>query len=127
MSALPPIHIRRSHAKLLSDLLSSAHSARDALGIVLLDEELARATIVDDDALPKGVVALGSKVRFLDCEMGRESQVELVLPAHADPARGAISVLSHAGSALIGLQVGATIDWRQPGGRTRRYRVLEVG
>ncbi len=126
MSALPPIFLRRSQAHALLELIAGAHSERDAPGAELLDEELERATIVDDDALPSGVVALHSKVRFLDCESGRESTVELVLPSEADPARSAVSVLSHAGSALIGLRVGDAIEWPQPGGRKRSYRVLEV-
>jgi regulator of nucleoside diphosphate kinase len=92
----------------------------------LLDEELSRATIVPDDALPPQTVALDSRVRFQDDSTGRVREVTLVVPSKVSPDQGLISVLSPVGSALIGLSVHDDIDWPLPDGRLRRLRVLDV-
>jgi regulator of nucleoside diphosphate kinase len=120
------IHLRRSDADILSRLIESTGLGRDSGSIALLDEELARATIVPDDALPQGAVALDSKVVFCDLQSGEQREVTLVVPSKADSGHGFISVLSPVGSALIGLRVGDEIDWPLPGGRVKRLRVLEV-
>ena len=120
------IHLRRSDADTLGRLIESTGVGRDAGSIALLDEELARATIVPDDALPQGAVALDSKVTFCDLQSGEPREITLVVPSKADSEQGFISVLSPIGSALIGLRIGDVIDWPMPGGRVKRLRVLEV-
>jgi len=120
------IHLRRSDADTLGRLIESTGLGRDASSIALLDEELARATIVPDDALPQGAVALDSKVVFCDLQSGEQREVTLVVPSKADSEQGFISVLSPVGSALIGLRIGDVIDWPVPGGRVKRLRVLAV-
>jgi regulator of nucleoside diphosphate kinase len=120
------IHLRRSDAATIEGLIESTGLGRDASSIALLDEELARATIVADDALPSNSVALDSHVTFCDLESGEKREVTLVVPSKAASAEGRISVLSPVGSALIGLRVGDSIDWPMPGGRVRRLSVLNV-
>lgn len=120
------IHLRRSDADTLARLIESTGLGRDSGSIALLDEELARATIVPDDALPNGSVALDSKVVFCDLQTDEKREVTLVVPSKADSEHGFISVLSPVGSALIGLRIGDVIDWPLPGGRVKRLRVLEV-
>lgn len=120
------IHLRRSDADTLGRLIESTGLGRDSGSIALLDEELARATIVPDDALPQGAVALDSKVVFCDLQSGEKREITLVVPSKADSEQGFISVLSPVGSALIGLRIGDAIDWPMPGGRVKRLRVLEV-
>jgi len=120
------IQLRRSDADALTRLVESAALSRDSQSSELLDEELGRARIVADDALPPGVVALDSRVKFEDLQTGEQREVVLVLPWKAASSQGRISVLSPVGSALIGLRVGDDIDWPLPGGRQRRIRVLDV-
>lgn len=120
------IYLKASDAETLEQLILGVGSGRDALGAELLDEELARATIVEDDALPPQTVALDSQVRFSDGQSDEVREVRLVLPSEAAPDEGRISVLSPIGSALIGLRAGDNIDWPLPGGRIRRVHVLEV-
>jgi regulator of nucleoside diphosphate kinase len=120
------IYLRRTDADTLERLIETTGFTRDGSALSLLDEELARATIVADDALPPGAVALDSRVRFGDLETGEQREVTLVVPSKAALNEGRISVLSAVGSALIGLSVGDNIDWPMPGGRVRRLRVLEV-
>ena len=89
----------------------------------LLREELARAAIVED---AEGSVQMGSRVCFRDDAGGRVHDVRLVYPAQSDPARGHISVLTPAGSALLGLETGATMRWRDQSGRVKELTVLSI-
>jgi regulator of nucleoside diphosphate kinase len=126
MSRSSVIHLRRSDADTLTRLVESAAWSRDSRSAELLDEELGRARVVADDALPASSVALDSRVRFQDLQTGEQREITLVLPWKVDSAQGRISVLSPVGSALIGLSVGDDIDWPLPSGRLRRMRVLAV-
>jgi regulator of nucleoside diphosphate kinase len=119
------IYLRASDALALEGLIERAVGGRDAACAVRLDEELARATVVPDDALPPGTVALDSRVRFRDETTGRVRDVTLVLPSRA-VGEGRISVLSPIGSALIGLGVHDHIEWPLPGGKVSRLCVLDV-
>lgn len=91
-----------------------------------LRDEIEGAEIVDPEAVPKDLVTMNSTVRFVDEESGKESEVTLVFPAHADAATQRISVLAPIGSALLGLSVGDIIDWPVPEDRTRRLRVVGI-
>ena len=90
-----------------------------------LREELERAEIVEPEAVPRTLVTMNSVVRFVDVASGRESEVKLVFPAHADGV-DRVSVLAPVGSALLGLSEGDEIDWPLPQDRKRRLRVLAV-
>ena len=125
MSRPDVLYLRASDHLALEALIQNT-GGRDADSAARLDEELARATIVPDHALPRGTVALDSRVRFRDQNTGRVRDVTLVLPADATAADGRISVLSPIGSALIGLSIHDRIDWPLPGGKLGRLQVLEV-
>ena len=126
MSRPNVIYLRASDANAIEDLIASAIGGRDNAYAARLDEELARATVVPDDDLPPGTVALDSRVRFRDEATGRVRDVTLVLPSRATASEGRISVLSPVGSALIGLGVHDHIEWPFPGGKRSRLRVLDV-
>lgn len=119
------LYVRASDHLALEALIQNT-GGRDAESAARLDEELARATIVPDHALPRGTVALDSRVRFREQNTGRIRDVTLVLPAQATAVDGRISVLSPIGSALIGLGIHDRIDWPLPGGKLGRLQVLEV-
>ncbi len=89
-----------------------------------LEDELGRAEILADDALPAQVVRMGSLVTFEDLDTGERTSVTLVFPQEANADRQHISILSPMGSALIGLAEGGTIAWPLPNGRKRRVRVV---
>ncbi|RIK97211.1 MAG: nucleoside diphosphate kinase regulator [Proteobacteria bacterium] len=91
-----------------------------------LREELDRAEVLEPQEMPADVVTMNSRVRFADVDSGEESEISLVFPRHADPEAGRISILAPVGSALLGLSVGATIEWPVPDGRKRRLRVVAI-
>jgi regulator of nucleoside diphosphate kinase len=121
--SLPRVVLSRFDRDRLERLLEKVGPRPD---LDALREEIERAEIVEPDAVPSDVVTMNSVVRFLDEDSGRESEVKLVFPGHADVEAKRISVLAPIGSALLGLSVGDSIDWPLPQGQTRRLRVVAI-
>jgi transcription elongation factor GreB len=92
--------------------------------IALLEGTLAALTVLDPADAPEGRSGFGTWVTAED-EDGRRSTWRLVGPDEADPRRGAVSVHSPVGRALLDRAVGDEVQVERPGG-TRTYRVLAV-
>jgi len=90
-----------------------------------LQAELDRARIVPAHDVPDGCVRMNARVQVRDLFTREVLEFEIVYPRDADVNRGRISVLAPLGTALIGMQTGATVKWRVPGG-VRRLRVESV-
>jgi len=114
--------LTQSDFQKLTSLVKSTHSETAEL----LEEELGRASVVADEALPKDVVAMNSKVQFQDLETGKDSVVTLVYPQDANIEENKISILAPVGSALIGLRVGQIIQWPLPHGKQKQFKVVSV-
>ena len=121
----PPIHILESDYDVIAGLALRIERSRPELSRLLL-EEIDRAEMHPEGALPSGVVRLGSEVEFLDEGTGERRRVRLVLPDEADIAQGRVSILTPVGAGLIGLATGQTIDWPLPDGRSRALKILSV-
>lgn len=91
-----------------------------------LSDELDRAIVVSSERMPRNVVTMHSRCIYLDENIGVQREIELVYPDEADPTEGKISVLAPIGSALLGLAAGQSIDWKLPGGRIHRLRLVRV-
>lgn len=117
-----PIAIKTGDYNRLMTLVENADSA----AAQALEQELARAEIVPDAAFPPTVVAMDSRVTFVDLDTGDTTTVTLVYPRNADVAAMKISILSPVGSALIGLSIGGIIHWPLPGGKVRNLQVTGV-
>lgn len=111
----------RDYQRLLPLIEKYDNAAAEAL-----DNELGRAKIVRNTELPDDVVAMDSRVTFIDLDTAEESTVDLVYPANADIEKMKISILSPVGTALIGLRVGGKIDWPLPNGKIRHLQVVAV-
>jgi len=107
-------------------LVALAESASDTMADTasFLRRELERAVIISDTQKPS--VQMGSRVSFRDHDGGRARDVRLVYPAQSDPQGGCVSILTPVGSALIGLEPGATMTWRDRSGRIKEMTVLSV-
>lgn len=93
---------------------------RDAAGSASLRAELARANVLDPAEMPGDVVTMNSTAIVEDERGGGTREISLVYPRDADSATNRVSVLAPVGSAMLGLRVGQTIDWKVPGGRALR-------
>ncbi|MFA7430738.1 MAG: nucleoside diphosphate kinase regulator [Rhodospirillaceae bacterium] len=122
---LPPITLTRSVADRLTGLAISLEH-RHPQEADYLERELERATIVADDALPRGVVTVGSNVQFEDRDSGVMHTVTLCWPADEDVAAHRLSVLTPVGAALIGLAEGRSIAWQNRAGAWRNLRIVAV-
>ena len=111
------------HRKLLILALSGAGHTADAADDLLY--ELERARIRPDNAIPPDTVRMGSVVRYRT-ENGQTQQVRLVYPGAADISKGAVSVLTPVGTALIGLRTGQSITWTTRDGRRSVLTILAV-
>ena len=123
MTRLPSLLIRRTDFDNLQHLLDTSGAARDAAVLEHLEQELARAEVVEQ--VPPGVVTMNSTVLFEDAETGARREVRLCYPHEARREPGCVSVLAPVGSALLGVREGESIDWQVPGG-LRRLRVVQV-
>ncbi|WP_148715965.1 nucleoside diphosphate kinase regulator [Chitinolyticbacter meiyuanensis] len=120
----PTIILSEHHLERLETLIARQQPRTAA--IEALEEELARAEIVPETALPADVIVPGRSARFVETGSGREYSYTLVYPHEADLAQGRISVLLPAGSALLGLRVGQSIDWPLTDGKALHLTVLAV-
>lgn len=70
--------------------------------IMKLENMLRNAQTIDESAISKDKVSIGSKIKILDIEFDEELEYTIVGSAEADPIKGLISNVSPVGSALIG-------------------------
>lgn len=125
-SGLPPsIIVASTDAARLEAMLESQQQRSNPAAQALLDE-LTRADVVADDAVPADVVRMNSIVECEDENGGERHVLTLVYPQDANVDAGKVSVLAPVGSALLGLSIGQAIDWLAPGGRTLRLRVNAI-
>ena len=108
----------------LSDLANASMERLPDVAQELLDE-LERAQIVDDKAVPKDVVRMGSTVTFKSDD-GHVRTLKLVYPADESLDQHRISVMTPVGAALIGLGTGQSISWTARDGKHHRLTVTKV-
>ncbi|WP_425539552.1 transcription elongation factor GreA [Microaceticoccus formicicus] len=93
--------------------------------IMKLENMLRNAQTIDESAISKDKVSIGSKIKILDIEFDEELEYTIVGSAEADPIKGLISNVSPVGSALIGKKAGETVSVNAPGGIVE-YKILEL-
>ena len=86
--------------------------------ILEIENKLKYAVIIKDSANKKGIVSLGSKVDFVDEEIGEVMTYEIVGTTEADVEQGRISNESPIGNALLGRKAGDTVRVVVPSGIT---------
>ncbi len=123
MKTLPPITVSTTDRDRLFAVLDNFKGDSDQIDY--LYDELARANIVEASAMPEDVVTLGSRLRFRNVATGREHERVLTLPHETQTVSDAISILTPAGAALLGLKVGDEIRWPYQG-HFLRLQLLSV-
>ncbi|MFA5668390.1 MAG: transcription elongation factor GreA [Balneolaceae bacterium] len=119
-------------ARSKGDLSENAEydAAKEAQGfledrITKLDNVLANSRIIDTKNLDLSQVRILTKVTILNKKVNKEMQYTLVSPNEADFAKGKISIHSPIGQALIGKEVGDTVEVKVPAG-TLELVVLKI-
>lgn len=121
----PPIHLIDAEYDIIARLALGIARQSPALSTMLL-EEIDRAEIHAPEAMPPGVVTIGSEIDVLDAHSGAARRLRLVMPGEADADAGRVSILTPMGAGLIGLRKGQSIDWPYRSGETRTLTILEV-
>lgn len=121
-----------SEAREKGDLRENAEydAAKEAQGklearIANLENTLANARILDDDAIDTSKAFILSTVRVLNKKFKKEFNYTLVSPNEADIKAGKISVESPIGKALLGSAAGETVVVNAPAGKIE-LEVLEI-
>ena len=121
---LPPITVKEDEARRLNALASSSATLFPRVAHFLA-QEMERASVADNSDL-RGVVRMGSQVRYCDDKTGEVRDVVLVYPHEADITLKRVSVLTPVGAALIGLSIGQAIEFHTPGHNKRSLTILGV-
>ena len=122
---LPPITVLEDEAKRLNALASSCAVLFPRVAHFLA-QEMERASVAASNSDLRGVVRMGSQVRYSDDKTGEVRDVVLVYPHEANITLKRVSVLTPVGAALIGLSVGQSIEFQTPGHNNRSLTVLGV-
>lgn len=125
MNKKPKITMSRLDAERLERMLESP-DCKAFPGRLELEEEIARAHIVEPAKVPPTVVTMNSTVRFRIVSSGATFSLTLVYPRDAGSSNDTISILAPVGSALLGLNEGDEIAWPAPGGGMLNVEILEV-
>lgn len=121
-----------SEARAHGDLSENAeyHAAKEQQSFIAgrieeLKSKIAMAQVIDPSRIKQSTVGFGAKVKVLDTEADLEYVFILVGTEEADLKHGKISLTSPVGKALIGKEVGDTVEIKAPA-RTIEYEILEI-
>lgn len=121
-----------SEARSHGDLSENAeyHSAKEAQSlnegrINELEDLVARAEVIDISKLSGEKIKFGATVKLVDEDTEEEKTYQIVGDQEADVKLGRISISSPIARALIGKEVGESIEVNAPGG-ARGYEVVQV-
>jgi transcription elongation factor GreA len=93
--------------------------------IAQLEERLKRARLIEADDTPKGIVAVGTRVRLKDIDANETIEYVIVGSAEANPAERKLSNESPVGKAILGRKKGETVEVAAPRG-SLKYKIVDV-
>ncbi|WP_321344466.1 transcription elongation factor GreA [Breoghania sp.] len=121
-----------SEARAHGDLSENAeyHAAKEAQShnegrINELEDKLSRAEVIDVTKLSGEKIKFGATVTLIDEDTEEEKTYQIVGDAEADVKEGRVSISSPISRALIGKEVGDSVEVAAPGG-ARSYEIAEV-
>ncbi len=127
-SIIKAISVAREHGDLKEN--AEYHAAKDKQSftegrIAELEDVTSRAQIIDLTKLTGQTVTFGTKVKIVDEETDQETLYEIVGPYEADLNSGLISIASPIAKALIGKQLGSSVEVSTPRGK-KNYEILSI-
>jgi transcription elongation factor GreA len=93
--------------------------------IAQLEERLKRARLIEANETPKGVVAVGTRVRLKDIDANETIEYVIVGSAEANPAERKLSNESPVGKAILEKKKGETVEVAAPRGKLK-YKIMDV-
>ena len=91
-----------------------------------LTDMIKNAVVVEESEADASVVGIGSFVKVLMVERGREVEYHIVGSYEADPFSGKISDQSPIGAALLGKRAGDSAEAELPNGNVAHFEIRDV-
>ncbi|MEO0392952.1 MAG: transcription elongation factor GreA [Pseudomonadota bacterium] len=106
------------------------HAARERQSFIEgrvaeLEDMLSRAEVIDPSSLSGDTVKFGAKIELADEDTDEESTYQIVGQYESDIKNGLLSISAPLARALIGKQVGDSVEVTTPGG-SKSYEILSV-
>ena len=129
---IPKVSKEKLEAAQQGDLRENAgyDAARDRLILLSarldgITTQLSEARFIEEVKVPGDIVSIGTKVRLLDLDAGKEVEYCILGPADADLAQGIISFESPLARGMIARKALQEFSVETPGGQ-RRFRILSI-
>lgn len=91
-----------------------------------LEDELARAEVVEPQDLPANVVSMNAKVLVVIAPATEATEITLVYPHDFRGDKGQVNIVAPVGAAILGLAEGQEIEWPQPDGHMMKVKIEKV-
>lgn len=106
------------------------HAARERQSfiegrVMELEDKISRAEVIDVSKLSGSTVKFGATVTLADEDTDEEVTYQIVGQDESDIKAGFISIISPLARALIGKQVGDTVEVTTPGG-SKSYEIIDI-
>ena len=118
----------RSHGDLSENAEYHAAKEQQSLNegrVAELEDMITRAEVIDVSKLSGDKIKFGATVVLVDEDTEEEKTYQIVGDQEADVKAGRISISSPIARALIGKEVGDSVEVNAPGG-ARGYEIVEV-
>lgn len=93
--------------------------------IMLLEERLLHARVIEVGDVDTSVVSIGSRVRLKDMDANETVEYHIVGSAEANPAERRLSNESPVGRAIIGHKKGEVVEVSAPRG-SLKFKILDI-
>lgn len=131
-TARPEVIRAIAEARAHGDLSENAeyHAARERQSFIEgrvaeLEDKIARAEVIDVSSLNGNTVKFGATVTLVDEDTDAETAYQLVGEMEADVKEGRLSITAPLARALIGKEVGDSVEVMTPAG-SKAYEILKV-
>jgi transcription elongation factor GreA len=131
-TARPEVIRAIAEAREHGDLSENAeyHAARERQSFIEgrvaeLEDKIARAEVIDVASLNGKTVKFGATVTLVDEDTDAEAAYQLVGEMEADVKEGRLSITAPLARALIGKEVGDSVEVMTPAG-SKAYEILKV-
>ena len=131
-TARPEVIRAIAQAREHGDLSENAeyHAARDRQSFIEgrvseLEDKISRAEVIDVSKLSGKIVKFGAKVTLIDEDTDEKLIYQIVGQDEADVKRGRLAITSPLARALIGKNVGETVEVNTPKGE-KAYEIRRV-
>ena len=91
-----------------------------------LEDELARAEVVEPQDIPANVVTMNAKVLITIAPAKEATEISLVYPHDFRGDKGQVNVVAPIGTAILGLTEGQEIEWPQPDGHIMKVKIEKI-